>query len=643
MRMLRIALKSLKARPVSLLGAFVALALGVAMTTAVLLGLASASAGAAEGEELVSLVAGLGTAGGVSAFVSAFVVASTYSYAVAQRRRELGLLRLAGATRGQVRRTVLAEALLLGTVACASGCALGRLGAPALVRWLSEAGLAPPGFTLVPARWPLPAAFATGLLVAVSGVAVAARRAGRTGPLDALRTADLDTGVLTAGRLLTGLGLLLGFVALTVTALATDPVDLLHRKTFTTRPMWLICACGLLSPLLAPPLLRLAGRALPRRVGGPVDRLVALGRLVPAGAAAALRRTGAVAAPVVVAVALTGSLAGAPEAVGAARSAEARARTGADLVVVPADGAPGPLLAALRAVSGVSAVSATGPTSLSLVEADGVAVRSEARAVADPTGLAALVRLPVLAGSTASLDDNSLVLPAEWGHHRVGESVPVVRADGSRTTLRVAAVLRDGLGDNGLYVTAANAPGSRVDRVDVALGPDGRDADEGAAAVRAAVGAAALPFGATVSTREEWLAAGPSPRITWLRTVLVLGLALLYTGIALANTLFMATADRRRELALLRLAGATRGQVVRLVTAESVLVTAVGAVLGCAAAAVQLASLYGALAVLRVPAPLVLPWREVGVVTAGALLLAALCAAPAAAWALRTRPVVAAR
>ncbi|MFF8771466.1 FtsX-like permease family protein [Kitasatospora sp. NPDC015120] len=625
MRMLRIALRSLKARRVSLLGAFLALALGVAMTAVMLLGLASA-AGAPGGEDLVSLVAALGTAGGVSAFVSAFVVASTYSYAVAQRRRELGLLRLAGATRAQVRRTVLAEALLLGTAASATGCLLGRLGAPAFVGRLADLGMAPPGFALAPAGWPLPTAFATGLLVALAGVAVAARRAGRAGPLDALRAADLDTGVLTAGRLLTGLGLLLTAAVLAGSALATDPADLLHRKTYTTQPMWLICAAGLLSPLLAPPLVRLLGRALPVRFTGYA------GRLVPAGAAAALRRTGAVAAPVLVAVALTGSLAGAPATASAARTAEARARTTADLVVLPAPGSDGPLVSVLRAVPGVAALLPTAPTALGLVEPDGVTVRSEARATADPAALATLTRLPLLAGSTAGLDDHSLVLPAGWGHRTVGEPVPVVRADGSRTTLRVAAVLRDGLGDNGLYVTAAHAPGARVDRIEVRLGPAARVAE---------VRAAALPYGATVLTREEWLAAGAPARITWLRMALVLGLALVYTGIALANTLLMATADRRRELALLRLAGATRGQVVRLVTAESVLVTAVGAVLGCAVAAVQLGSLYAALAVLRVPAPLVLPWRPVAAVSAGALLLAALCAAPAAAWALRSRPVTA--
>lgn len=646
--MLRIALKSLRARRVSLLGAFLALALGVATTAAMLLGLAAATAptratdsthatDAAGGADLTAAVAALGTAAGVSAFVSAFVVASTYSFAVAQRRRELGLLRLAGATRAQVRRTVLAEALLLGAAASAAGCLLGRLAAPALLRWLSGAGLVPPGLTVVPGGWPLPTAFGTGLLVALAGVYAAARRAGRTGPLDALRAADLDTGVLTTGRLLTGLGLLLTAAALAVAALLTDPADLLHRKTWTTRPMWLIASAGLLSPLLAPPLVRVLGRALPARLTGYA------GRLVRANAAAALRRTGAVAAPVLVAVALTGSLAGALDTVGAARSAEERARTGADLVVVPAAGPVGPLLAALRAVPGVAALSATGPTALSVVEPDGVAVRSEARAVTDPAGLAALSRLPLLAGSTAALDDDSLVLPAEWGHTTVGGPVPVVRADGSRTTLRVAAVLRDGLADNGLYVTTANAPGARPDRVDLRLSPGPATATATANVrtdVRTAVRAAVRPYDATVFTREEWLAAAaPDPRTTRLRLLFLLAPVVGYTGIALANTLLMATADRRRELALLRLAGASRAQVVRLVTAEAVLVAAVGAVLGGALTAVQLGSLRAALAVLRVPAPFVAPWQPVGAVAVGALLLAAVCAAPAAAWALRRRPV----
>lgn len=629
--MVRIARKSLQSRWVSLLGAFIALALGVAMTAVMLLGLAAA-VGAPGGEELVSLVAALGTAGGVSAFVSAFVVASTFSYTVAQRRRELGLLRLAGATRAQVRRTVLAEALVLGTAASATGCALGRLGAPALVRWLADVGMAPAGFGLADGAWPLHGAFWTGLLVALGGVAVAARRAGLVGPLDALRAADLDSGAMTAGRLLWGLGLLLTAAALTGAALAGDPADLLHRKTYTTRPMLLISACGLLAPLLARPLVHLLTWL-------PVRFTSYAGRLVRGNAAAAVRRTGAVAAPVLVSVALTGSLAGALDTVSAARTAEAAARTAADLVVVPSS-RPGPLVEALRAVPGTAAVSPTAPTTLALVDPDGNAVRAEAR-MADPAGLAVLARLPVRSGSPAGLGDDAIVLPAEWGR-TAGEPVPVIRADGSRTTLRVAAVLSDGLGDNGLYVTARNAPGARVDRIEVRLAPGMDPAGRDTATAR--VREAARPYGATVFTRDDWLAATApaNARIAWLRTALVLGLALVYTGIALANTLLMATADRRRELALLRLAGATRAQVVRLVTAESVLVAAVGSLLGCAVAAVQLGAMRAGLALLGAPAPWTLPWRPVGLVAGGCVLVAAACAAPAAAWALRHRPVTAA-
>jgi putative ABC transport system permease protein len=62
--------------------------------------------------------------------------------------------------------------------------------------------------------------------------------------------------------------------------------------------------------------------------------------------------------------------------------------------------------------------------------------------------------------------------------------------------------------------------------------------------------------------------------------VVVLGLALVYTVIAIANTLVMATAGRRAELAALRLAGATRGQVLRLAGMEAALVAALGAGLG---------------------------------------------------------------
>lgn len=134
-----------------------------------------------DADALVAVNSLLGTAGGVSAFVSVFVVASTFAFAVALRRREFGLLRTAGATPGQLRWLLLTEALVVGTLASAAGCALGAWGAPRLARLLVEGEVAPEWFTIREAAWPFHVAFWTGLSVALAGVWAASRRAGRLG------------------------------------------------------------------------------------------------------------------------------------------------------------------------------------------------------------------------------------------------------------------------------------------------------------------------------------------------------------------------------------------------------------------------------------------------------------------------------
>lgn len=569
-------------------------------------------------EALTALNALFGTAGGVTAFVSVFVVASTFAFAVAQRRREFGLLRTAGATPGQLRRTVLAEALLVGVLASAAGCVLGRYGAPGLARWTVDGGLAPGWFRIRGHAWPYGAAFSAGLLVALLGAVTASWRAGRTAPTEALREADVDDRPMARGRLLCGAGLSLTAAVL---LLLDDPGDLLHRKTYVSRPMVLITAVALLAPVLVRPLIRLLTRA-PARLPG------ATGLLVREHAAAGVRRTAAVAAPVLVTVALTGSLLGAVANLNAARAAETRARTTAAFVVTPPDAAgfDGTTLRAVRAVPGAE-VSATSASAVYVLE-DGVAlIRSEARA-ADPAALAATARLPLASGRVTGLDDGSIIVNEEWERHTVGQRVRVWLGDGTSRTLRVAAVLRTGTGDNGVYVTPANASGAAVDRVDVAL-RDGADAGAVAAGLRAAVRAS----GGRVLTADQWVAAAhpQTDRTTRLGLLLVLGIALLYTGISLVNTMVMATADRVRELAALRLAGATRGQVLRLVGTEALAVVAVGTLLGLLVAALELAGMWRALRLLSAPAPVRLPWPAMGA-AAGACAILAAAAAVATAW-----------
>ncbi|MFE2419428.1 FtsX-like permease family protein [Streptomyces hokutonensis] len=582
-----------------------------------------------DSEALTAMNAMFGTAGGVTTFVSVFVVASTFAFSVAQRRREFGLLRTAGATPGQIRRMVFVEALAVGVLASAAGCVLGAYGAPRLATWVVDGGLAPDWFTIGAATWPYYAAFATGLLVALCGVVAASWRAGRTGPTQALREASVDSRPMTWGRWLFGAGLLLTAAVTLGLALFGDPGDLLHRKTYVSRPMLLITAVALLAPVVVRPLTQLIAW-LPAQLPG------AGGMLVRENAAAGVRRTAAIAAPVLVTVALAGSLLGATATLNGAKATETREQTSAAFVVTPAggDGFDAATLRGLRAVPGAE-VSATSTSAVYVLE-DGVALVRDGARAADPGALAATTNLPIASGRIADLDDGSIVVNEEWQQHTVGERVRVWLGDGTRKTLRIAAVMTTGTGNSGVYVTPRNAVGASVDRVDVTL-TKGADAGAVAAGLRAAV----RTSGGQVLTKDQWVRASypETNRTTRMGFLLVLGIALLYTGISLANTMVMATSDRVRDLAVLRLAGATRWQVLRLVGAEALMVVAVGGVLGLLVAVLNLAGMWSALGLLSVWTTIELPWTAIGVTVGACAVLAVVSSVVPASFALRRRAV----
>ncbi|PJN07138.1 ABC transporter permease [Streptomyces sp. CB01635] len=546
-----------------------------------------------DAQAVVAVRAMLGTAGGVSAFVAVFVTASTFAFVVALRRREFGLLRLAGATPGRVRRQLVTEALAVGVAASATGCALGSWGAPLLARALIDNGIAPTWFTVSGsgtalwtswaswsywASWPFQLAFWTGLFVAIAGAWAASRRAGRIGPVEALRDADVDTDVMPWSRRIVGAALLSLGLGLTVHTLWTDPSALLKRKTYTTQPMILITAAAALAPLLVHPVLRLV------RLPG------AVGLLVRENAAASVRRTAAVAAPVLITVALAGSLMGSAESVSAAKAQEASEQMHAQLIATGDD-----LRLARRPVPGVAAVSPSASAAVFVREEGTALLRSEARGVSDPAALAATSRLPVVAGDIRRLDDRSIVVNEEWEHHRVGDRLTVWLGDGRRTTLRIAAVLARGTGDNGAYVTMANAGAAPVDRIDVRLTP-GASPATAAGALRAATSG----HDVRVRTAAAWLDA-THPRVkpqTRQGMLLLLGIALTYTTISLAGTQLMAASVRDGELRALRRAGATRGQVRWMLAGEALVAVAAGTALGLAVTALNLGGLAAALDLL---------------------------------------------
>ncbi|WP_157245025.1 ABC transporter permease [Nonomuraea typhae] len=561
---------------------------------------------------LAGLTTVMGLATAVAAFVSVFVVAATFAFSVTQRRRELALLRLAGATPAQVTRTVLGEAARTGVAAAAAGCALALLAAPALARLLAAAGAAPEWFTVAPslaAPLVLLVAFGAGVALAIGGSGAAAVRAGRIRPIEALRDAEADERAMTPFRWAGGVAALAvaaGALALTFALPGPYGAELARY----TGPA-LIVALALLSPPVIRPLTRV---------------LVPGGLLVRANTLASVRRAAAVTAPVLLTVGLMSTLWGTAEAAGAAASRAERHEYAAATSVVLPKGAPGLNREVTGRLADLDALTVATTTLYAVPEA-GVLygpspqpIPFDARAV----NRADLLTLPVLAGRPADLDDSSIVVDETLGR-AVGDEVRVLLADGRPVTLRVVAVTGLGGSGGGAVVTARHA---------------------GTALPAAAYVRGDLPAGllhdlpVTVLPFAQWSAAGEAGRAQQARLALLAvgGVAVLYTGVAVANTLVMSTRRRSRELALLRAAGATPGQVLRMVAAEAALVVTIGALLAGVVTAVTSGGLWLALNRVAEGTPWSFPLAPFLAGTAACLVTALLSAVLPAAGAARSLP-----
>ncbi|MBL0803081.1 FtsX-like permease family protein, partial [Streptomyces albidoflavus] len=203
----------------------------------------------------------------IGCFVSVFVVSGTFAFSIAQRRRELALLRTVGATPAQVTRMVTAEAAALGTAASAVGCLIGVQGSDGITAVLQHYGMAPADME-VPVSVPvLVISFVIGLAVALAGVLAASRRAARVRPAETLRESDTDTKVMTRGRWITG-GLFLALAVLLLVQLprAGDDGAVVISLLLTEI---LVIAMVAFAPLLVPPLVRSPPGRWPRSPGSP--------------------------------------------------------------------------------------------------------------------------------------------------------------------------------------------------------------------------------------------------------------------------------------------------------------------------------------------------------------------------------------
>jgi putative ABC transport system permease protein len=566
-------------------GAIITVCLGVALMQSSLLALISAdtasipaglspaeSQALREGYESVSALLGMMVV--LSSFIAVFIVSSTFAFTVAQRRRDLALLRLIGASGRQIRRLLLGEALVLGLLGAGTGILVG-LPVMRFEAWmLSRLGFVPDSFSVQWQYWMIPVAAGTGVGIAVLGVLGASRRAARIRPLETLRETGQAARVMSWSRWTSGLFFLAGGITLVTLAPAAGGDAALALSLLVC--IVLVIAFSALSPLAVPLVGGLLG-ALVRSLA----RRALLGALAHANLRDGVRRSAATAAPILVLVGLVAGIGGTLDAVTAGSREEALRTIKGDLVIT----ADRLITTELAAVDGVRTVSQETPVTFQyeerepdeepqLATAQGTAI--------DATRYQLTHHLPLEAGSLDALRGQTIAVNngyAPGQDWRVGGTLHV-RIAGEPRELRIVAVIPLRVAGPDFLLPDDVVPAGDTERRYVVQVHDGIDP----AAVASRVRAANL---GNVSTVADWVRANTDrqQRASLKVMLALLGMATLYTMIAMVNAVVIAAADRAAEFAVARLTGLTRRQVVRMALWESLAVVIVGVLLGVLAAA----------------------------------------------------------
>ncbi|MFB4265957.1 FtsX-like permease family protein [Nonomuraea sp. GTA35] len=537
----------------------------------------------------VKLISMGGALAGTSLIVAVLVVVGTFALSIQQRQRELALLRAVAATPRQIRRLVGGQALVVGVLAGVPGAAAGV----GLGLWLHSVfvalGATPANLSLVVSPFPPLAALLATVAAAWAAARVSARRLARIRPVEALGEAALDDGRLPRWRLVAGPVLVAGAVTLTLVLSGLDTEAAATPVTMLTALLWTV-AVSVLGPLLARSV-----RLLPLPWAG------ASGFLAARNLRATPKALASVLSPLTLMVAMTCTILFAQTTMGAAAEKQAAAGTRADHVL------PGASAEEIRRVPGVQAVTQVLRTSVRF----GLDKYPAQAVTYDPRTM----DLGVVAGTMDGFGAGSVALSGTAAARlslSPGDRARLTLGDGTPATLKVAAVYSRGLGFGDVTLPYELVQGH---------------VDDPSGTLLVAAPGVALPAAAP----EAAPTGSADPQVT----LVALGLIIAFTAIAVVNTLAMATSGRARELAVLRLAGTTRRQVLRMLRLETLCAVLASAVTGTAVALVTL-SAFGA-GMTGSAVPYVPPVTYV-LVIAAATALALLSTSLPARLALRTRP-----
>ncbi len=508
---------------------------------------------------------------GVALTVGAFLIVNTFSILVAQRSRELALLRAIGASRRQVARSVLLEASVVGLLGSAIGIVLGFALALGIRMLFGRVGLDLGASELVLRPRTVVVALVVGLVVTLAAAYLPARRAGRMPPVAAMRddAALAESGLrwrIAVGALL----LVAGVVAmgLGLAGVGSEPTYVLGGGAFGV-----LVGTALLSPVLGRPVLAGLGWVYRRSFG-------AVGLMAEQNSRRNPRRTAATASALMIGVALVTMMA----VLGASAKASLDKTLAEDIVAdYVVSNVVGQTFSASIAsdIEGLPGVGEVARVRGAVVEVDGD--RDFATAV-EPARVTSVARPEVVTGSLADLGESSVAISSQMATDQglaVGSSVTVGFAGEEQPKKVVAtytpnAVLQS---DVTLSLDGFEALGvPPTDRAVYVVAQPGADR----AALRRALDAvvADLPT-VSVNDQAEFAAEQRKPIDQLLFIVYaLLGLAVVIAVLGIINTLALSVIERVREIGLLRAVGLSRRQLRTMLRLESVAIALLGAVLG---------------------------------------------------------------
>ncbi len=518
--------------------------------------------------------------GGVAVVVGAFTIYNTLSITVAQRSRELALLRALGATRRQVLRSVVAEAALIGTVASLIGLVAGLGLAKLLSGLFASLGMELPTTATVLTTRTIIVSLAVGIVVTLLAGLGPALRATRVAPVNAMREGT-ELPPSRIGRRAPLFAGIVGALALAVLGLGLfgPGIDAEGRLgLLAPGALLLFIAVALISPRLVPRLASALGRP-GQRIAGVAGGLARRNAMRNPG------RTAATAAALMIGIALVAFSAvlgaGMRESTTGALDEQVRA----DYVLVGEDSWSPIDPEATLAAAGVPGVEV----------ATGIA-QDDARAFGSSVGVDGVDESQIshvfgseweegADESLAALGSGGAVVTDRFADDHeltTGDRFRMIAATGDRLDLTVAAVSKPDrfnpleLGEVTIS-RAAFDDAFTADRERLAF-----IAAHGAS--RQALERAVEPFaGVKLQTKSEFR----TDQAGWVDQILgifyvLLGLAVIVSLFGIVNTLALSVLERTRELGLLRAVGMSRRQVRRMIRHESIVTALIGAVLGIA-------------------------------------------------------------